>query len=101
MGFGSGIAGTFGAVWASVSALIKAGLSSGALQYIAAAVVSVASVSKTRPQNENVTAAITDAMGFFNPEQDNVEALTKSIARLTYALEQELKAREERAKEKQ
>lgn len=101
MGFGSGIAGTFGAVWASVSALIKAGLSSGALQYISTAVVAMASVAKTRPQNENVTAAITDAMGFFNPEQDNVEALTKSIARLTYALEQELKAREERAKEKQ
>lgn len=90
----TGVLGTFGAVWASVSAMVKAGLSSGAIQYIASAVAGIAVVAKDKTQDENVTTAINDAMGFFHPETDNVEALTSAIARLSYALEQEVKARE-------
>lgn len=103
------IAGTVGAVssgfqaaWSAFQALVKAGMSSGALQMIAGAVIRFTDKGDASdiPLKKHCALAVADVVEF-EPESDNVEALTNAIARLSYVLEEELKrkkAKEDAAK---
>lgn len=99
----TGVIGSIGAgfatAWGAFVTLIRAGVSSGAIQAIAGAVVSLGSKPKEVSANTNLAIAVKDILDFHDPDVDNVKALTHAIARLSYVLEQELKAREEQASE--
>lgn len=84
----------FATAWGAFVALIKSGVSSGALQAIAGAVVALGAKPKEVSANTNLAIAVKDILDFHDPDVDNVKALTHAIARLSYVLEQELKARE-------
>lgn len=86
-------------VWASVQALVKAGVSSGAIQLIAGALTAIGSSAKESSLKKNCALAVADVVEY-EPNGDNIENLTNAIARLSYVLEQELKAKKERENEK-
>jgi hypothetical protein len=89
----------FATAWGAFVALVKSGISSGAIQAIAGAVVALGHKPKEASQSDNLAIAVKDVMDFFDPDVDNIKALTHAIARLSYVLEQELKAREGKASE--
>lgn len=91
------VAGGFQAAWGAFQALIKAGMSSGALQAIAGAVVSLTDRGgvKDIPLKKHCALAVANIIEY-EPESDNIESLTAAIARLSYVLEQELKLRKDR-----
>lgn len=89
------VAGGFGAVWSTIQAIIKAGISSGALQAIAGAIVSMSTQgdAKEHSLRKNCALAVAEIVEF-KPEEDDIEALTNAIARLSYVLEQKLKEKQ-------
>src|SRR5574343_412140 len=92
----SSITGSASAVWGALQAIIKAGMSSGALQLIAGALVSLSKGdAKEHSLKRNCALAVAEVVEY-EPETDNVEALTNAIARLSYVLEEELKRKKER-----
>ena len=86
------VAGGFGAAWTTIQAIIKAGVSSGAMQAIAAGIATLAAKgdAKEHSLRKNCALAVAEIVEF-EPEEDDIEALTNAIARLSYVLEQKLK----------
>lgn len=89
------VASSISALWAALHAIIKAGLSSGAIQLIAGSLVTMSKGdAKEHSLKRNCALAVAEVLEY-DPESDNIEALTNAIARLSYVLEQELKRKKE------
>lgn len=91
------VTGGFGAVWSTIQAIIKAGISSGALQAIAGAVMAFSKGdAKDHTLKKHCALAVAEVLEF-EPESDDIQSLTNAIARLSYVLEQKLKEKADAA----
>lgn len=89
------VIGGMAGVWNTVQALVKAGLSTGAIQAIAGMFAAMVGTCKQVSAQKNVSIAMANLIEY-EPGDDNVDNLTAAIARLSYVLEIELKAKKER-----